>query len=402
MKYRKLNVKKVVGWLLVLFVLVSVIVFSLSSCKHKNNEEEKGGVSTPSITKVDIEKVISKIKEENQNLIYESSNISEFVSLVFQENERYKSIIVDINTGKELAFQDIIKKGSWNDFETKEIELLNLKYPSFIVDGVTTSTGTKIYYVKENEVIIFYYDFTYQYDYNENVSLRIDYNEIKDYLNFTPVLNATYENEDGYNYVSDKKTIALTFDDGPSRKYNPLILEELSKNKAHATFFMVGQMMNSCQNCVLQTFNTGNEVGSHTYDHMNMKRNTVEAINNSLTKTDNIYYKITGEHIKLLRPPYGAYNKTNLENATNPFILWNMDTEDWRYRDVEHIVNYVKENAKDGSIILMHELYETSYQAVKIILPWLYANGYQVVSVSELANLKNHPLEVGSAYTSIR
>lgn len=400
MKYGKLNIKKVIMALFLLFVIVSLIIFLLHSCGKKNEGAITNSSSSP--VSVKIEEIVSKIKLENGELEYESTHIPEIISLVFKENERYKNIIVDTKTGKTLDFKDIIKEDKWDDFLKKETELLNLKYPSFIVDGISNSDGLKIYYVKDNEMILFYYDYSYSYDYSDIVSLKIDYNEIKDYLNFTPVLNDTYNNEDGYNYVSDKKTIALTFDDGPSRKYNPLILEELSRNKAHATFFMVGNMMNSCQTCVLQTINSGNEVGSHTYEHMNIKNNSISSVNNSLQKTDEVYYKITGGHIKLVRPPYGAYNKTNLQNVSNPFVLWNLDTEDWRYRDVNHIVNYVKDNAKDGAIILMHELYETSYEALKILLPWLYANGYQVVSVSELANLKNHPLEVGRAYTSIR
>ena len=161
-------------------------------------------------------------------------------------------------------------------------------------------------------------------------------------------------------------------------------------------------MMNSCKSCVLQTYKSGNEVGSHTYDHLNIKRAAYDKVNENLSKTDNLYNSITGDHIKLLRPPYGAYSKENLETINNYFILWDLDTEDWRYRNVKHIVNYIKENVHDGAIILMHELYESSYESLKIILPWLYANGYQVVSVSELAKIKGKTLETGKAYLSLR
>ena len=94
--------------------------------------------------------------------------------------------------------------------------------------------------------------------------------------------------------------------------------------------------------------------------------------------------------------------KTNLQNINIPLILWNMDTEDWRYKDVDRIVNYVMENVSDGSIILMHELYETSLQALEIILPKLYAAGYQVVSVGELANLQGRTIDAHKAYSAIK
>ena len=209
-----------------------------------------------------------------------------------------------------------------------------------------------------------------------------------------------YTNEDGYQYSSDKKTVAITFDDGPSSKYNAEFLNVLEKNKAHGTFFMVGTMMQSCQKCVLDTYNSGNEVASHTYNHINMKKNSIEEVNENIKKTDDLYYKITGDHIKYVRPPYGAYNKTNLENVDYPLILWNIDPEDWRYHDAEKIVNHVMENVQDGSIILMHELYETSLEALEILLPKLYAEGYQVVSVGELAELKGKEILTGHAYRS--
>ena len=250
-------------------------------------------------------------------------------------------------------------------------------------------------------MIIYYYDYSYSYEYQEVVSLTINYNEIHDYLDFTHELSLEYKNEDGYQYSKDKKTVAISFDDGPSSTYNAKFLDVLARNKAHATFFMVGTMMNSCQSCVLNTYKSGNEIGSHTYNHMNMKKNSVEDVSASLKKVDDLFYSITKDHIRYVRPPYGAYSKTNLENVDNPLILWNLDTEDWRYHDVDHIVNYVMDNVSDGSIILMHELYQTSLEALEILLPKLYAAGYQVVSVGELASLQGKELQAGHAYRAI-
>ena len=221
-------------------------------------------------------------------------------------------------------------------------------------------------------------------------------------MDFTYQLDAEYQNENGYNYSVDKKVVAITFDDGPSSKYNAKFLDALARNKAHATFFMVGTMMQSCQKCVLDTYNSGNEIGSHTWNHINIKNNSIDTVNASLKQVDDLFYKITNDHIKYIRPPYGSYSKTNLQNINIPLILWNMDTEDWRYKDVDRIVNYVMENVSDGSIILMHELYETSLQALEIILPKLYAAGYQVVSVGELANLQGRTIDAHKAYSAIK
>ena len=399
---------------LIIGALILVLLFWNNKLDSKNEEGSQSS-EVKNSKKVNIEGLMEDIKNKYSDIVYESNDNTRYKSIVYKSTEkrtdennitksgeRYNSIIIDTYTGKEITFFDMLKENKLKSFEEKEKELLNLKYPEFIIKGIENGDGEKGYYVTENEVIIYYYDYIYNYDIKEEVTLKIDFNEIKDLLNYKPELNKNYQNENGFNYSSNKKAVALTFDDGPSGYYNPLILEELNKNKAHATFFMVGTMMNSCKSCVLQTYKSGNEIGSHTYDHLNIKRAAYDKVNENLTKTDNLYNSITGDHIKLLRPPYGAYSKENLETINNYFILWDLDTEDWRYRNVKHIVNYIKENVHDGAIILMHELYESSYESLKIILPWLYANGYQVVSVSELAKIKGKTLETGKAYLSLR
>ena len=380
--------------LVTILILTSIIFFIIKKDKNNSINLEEN--------KINIEEIISNIKLKSGKLKYESKTIKEFISLVFEENNRYKNFIIDTQTGKQLSFFDIIKEDKIIDFDNKEKELLSLKYPNFIVKGIEQNNGYKIYYVKDNEVIIFYYDYEFDYEYKENISLKIDYNEIKDYLNFSYQLNETYENENGFNYKKDKKAVAITFDDGQSIKYNQLILDELENNKAHATFFVVGYMMNNCRKCILNTYNSGNEIGTHTYEHINLKDSSILEVDESIKKSNNTYKKITNDDFDLIRPPYGAYDTENLENINMPLILWNIDTEDWRYKDVDRIVNHVMENVKDGSIILMHELYETSYQALKILLPKLYIEGYQVVSISELAELKEQKLLNGKVYTSIK
>ena len=394
----KYKVFRIIFIILIILLFVLATFFLIKGIMMEEEEETK--TSIPSNSSVNVEEIISKIKGENTDLIYESSDILEFTSLVFLEDGRYKTYLINNKTGEELQITDFIS--NWENFERKEEELLRLKYPEFLVQGILNSDGKKVYVVKSNEMIVYYYDYTYDYEYLEEVSLKINYNEIKDLLDFTYQLNQEYENEDGYQYSKDKKTVAITFDDGPSSTYNKQFLEVLAKNKAHATFFMVGTMMNSCQKCVLDTYNSGNEVASHTYNHINIKKSDPLEVNENIEKTDDLFYQITGDHIKYVRPPYGAYNKTNLENVNYPLILWNVDPEDWRYRDVEKIVNNVMENVSDGSIILMHELYQTSLEALEIILPKLYAAGYQVVSVGELAELQDRSIEAHHAYRSFR
>jgi len=393
MKYKILENIVVMISLIILFFTGLHVVVNLNSSVANNIVHEK---------EINLSESINNIKLENKDLklVYESNNVKDFYILVYLENNYYKSVLIDKEDSKILSIKDILK--DWSKFLEKELALLNKKYPFFVVNTLNNSKGYKSYFLKDNEIIIYYHDYKFNDNFKEKISLRINYNEIKDILKFTPKFDKQYENEDGYSYTNKKKSVALTIDDGPSKAYNSLFLKELAKNKAHATFFMVGSMMEECNSCVLDTYRSGNEVASHTYEHMNIKFKDNKEVNNSLNKTNAIYNRITGDNIKYLRPPYGAYNKRNLENINMPIILWNLDTLDWQYRDVNHIVNYVLDNIEDGSVILIHELYETSYEAVKVLLPKLYEMGYQVVSISDLAKIKNQKLEVGQAYVSFK
>ena len=370
--------------------IVFIILFSLSIVLIVKN-------ISYNTSKINIDKILLEIKENNKDLeLVEENN---------KDNNIYKSIIIDIKTGEEIDFNDLIKDDKRDEFLLKEEELLNLKYPLFISKSIKenkNNKGYKVYYMKDNLVTVYYYNYIFPNNYKNNISLIINYNEIKDMLEFKPKLDKDYQNESGYNWDKNKKSIAITFDDGPSSKYNSLILKSLDENKAHATFFMVGYMMDNCQVCVKDTYLSGNEIGSHTYNHINISNNSKDNVNNDINKINDLYYSITNDYIKIIRPPSGSYNQNNLDNINMPFILWDLDTEDWRYRNKEHIVNYIKENIKDGSIILMHELYDASYQALEEILPWLYQNDYQVMSVSELANIKGISLSKGKAYRDFK
>ena len=86
----------------------------------------------------------------------------------------------------------------------------------------------------------------------------------------------------------------------------------------------------------------------------------------------------------LLRPPYGSVNDTVKASIQKPFVLWSIDTQDWKNRSRDAIVKEVLDHVQDGDIILMHDLYATTADACEIILPALAKQGYQFVTVSEL------------------
>lgn len=347
-------------------------------------------------------KVEEIIKEnEDKELISNEIYNDQFIYLAFQKEEYFTSFLIDTKTGEEKDLIEYVKNEKKEEFNKKIKELLYLKYPTFIADVLSQNETPKNYQILKNELVIHYDKEELDQEIEEELYLRINYNEIKDCFNFPVSLESEYELENGYHYDKSKKAVALTFDDGPNGERTNKIVELLEQNKAHATFFMVGNRMEYGKETILNVLNKGNEIGSHSYNHKNMKRMKLEDIISGEEKTKEIYYNITGRDFLYTRAPYGNLTDKIKENLDTIFINWNLDTEDWLHRDKNHIVNYVMENVSDGDIILMHDLYDSTVEAVEELLPKLYAEGYQVVSISELADLKGKTLENHEVYRSI-
>ena len=272
-----------------------------------------------------------------------------------------------------------------------------MKYPKFIADVLTQGNGENVYFLKDNELIIYYYGYEITPAVKEDLFLTVNYNEIKDYLNITVDLDEFYSNEDGSVINTSKKLVAITFDDGPGPYTNQLV-DILKDNKARATFFMLGSNLKNYRSTVLNVYNNGNEIGYHSYAHKNFKRQDLATIKEEFALSNEILKSITGTTFNLVRPPYGAINE-EIKNALDAtFILWNVDTEDWRYKDSEYLLNYVLEHINEGNIILFHDIHKTSVAAIEKILPVLYVEGYQLVTVSELAKHFGSELELHKAY----
>lgn len=402
MRSKLLKIKDFLVYSTLVFIfsilLLSVPFNNVSKYKDKYfNESDKQVNNT--IVKVEAE--INEIPE-NRELVSKFVINNKYTNILLhsvleEENNLYESHIYD-SEGQEISIEKLLNEGTEEAFWNKVYELLVLKYPEFIVNGIKNTEGYKAYELKENEMIIYFINYTFDPIINELITLRVNYNEVKDYINFSCVLDNLYSNESGFDYSKNKKTVALSYDDGPSGERTNKILTILNKNKAHATFFMVGNKLEKGKEIVKNVYNSGNEIGSHTYAHGNLTRQTHEERAFDLQKTDEIYNKITGDNISLMRPPYGAYKKDMLGEFNYSVILWNIDTEDWRYRNVDRIIETVLDNLSDGSIILMHDSYDTTIEATEKLLPILYSKGYQVVSVSELAKLKDVELEKNTAY----
>ena len=380
-------------------ILITIAVAVLITTKITQNNVKKEDMT------FQIEATISNLEAQNASntLIQKKEIENQFINLVYKTAEGgHISYFVNAKDGRIMDMKDIVIEGEEENFQKKINELLERKYPKFITDVLKSNNGEIAYEVRDNNLIIYYSKFEINPKVTEDLYLKVDYNEIKNYIKFSMNLNEEYENEDGYHYSQDKKTVALTFDDGPNGEKTKKLIEILKDNKMHATFFMVGNRMRNDPTTVKYVLESGNEIGSHSYHHKNLTRLKKEELIQEELDTQAIYKEITGEKLNLLRPPYGNINSLMKENLDYIFVNWNIDPEDWRYRNVEHIYNEVLSKVEDGDIILMHDLYDTTIEAVQKLLPELYARGFQVVSVTELANLKGINLESKKVYRSIK
>ena len=200
------------------------------------------------------------------------------------------------------------------------------------------------------------------------------------------VINEIILPNNDINY-SDK-VIALTFDDGPS-KYTDDLIEYLHQNDCKATFFILGNKVSNYQDTLNKSISYGNEIGNHSYNHKWLIKLKKEEMISQIEKTQNLIYEYTGYIPTLIRPTYGSINST-LKNSTHlKIVLWNVDTLDWKYKSVDKIVARATKNLKSGNIILMHDIYKRTYDAVKKIVPILKENGYKCVTISELNKINN-------------
>ena len=196
---------------------------------------------------------------------------------------------------------------------------------------------------------------------------------------------------------NSRPMIALTFDDGPS-KYTETILACLEKYDARATFFVQGKTVSRYPETLKHLTNIGCETGNHTWSHIKLTTATSEDVASQISSTNQAVFDITGVYPKLFRPPYGAYNGAVLASANMPAIMWSVDTLDWKTRNTEKTVESVKNSAKDGSIILMHDIHAPTAPAAEQIIPYLLKRGYQLVTVSELLDARKGGAQAGKAY----
>ena len=198
-----------------------------------------------------------------------------------------------------------------------------------------------------------------------------------------------------------KPMIVLSFDDGPS-KYTDRLLDILDENGAKATFFLVGKGIDYRADTVRRIYNSGHDVGTHTWSHPELTRLTNEEVVAQITQAKEKLEEITGsENAYLVRPPYGSFNdevRTVGAELGVVFVNWSVDTLDWKIKDADKLHEKIISSAKNGAIILCHDIHKTTVDAMETVIPKLIEDGYQLVTFTEMMAFSNDRLIGGTVY----
>lgn len=184
--------------------------------------------------------------------------------------------------------------------------------------------------------------------------------------------------------VEESPRIALTFDDGPNARYTPILLDGLKKRNIRASFFLIGENIEGNEDILLQMRKDGHLIGNHTWDHVQLDKIPAEKVRLEIEKTNNRIYEASGIYPSYVRPPFGAWIKDMELSVTMLPVFWDVDTLDWQSKNIDSILSIAQKQVHDGSIILMHDGYQTSVDAALKIADLFTEKGYVFVTADQL------------------
>ena len=195
------------------------------------------------------------------------------------------------------------------------------------------------------------------------------------------------------------KYVALTFDDGPSGKYTRKLLDGLYDRGVQATFLLCGYRMKDYPDLTQRIVDEGHEIGYHGYTHKNMQSMSRRAIAQELEDSQTLLPE--GCRPVFLRPPGGCCSDAvrQVAQVRNLAILgWSVDPRDWATHDTASIERFVLKNVKDGDIVLLHDMSDSSVKAALDIVDVLLEKDYEIVTVSRLVRIRDVKLKPGRMY----
>ena len=220
---------------------------------------------------------------------------------------------------------------------------------------------------------------------------------ISNFFDFIEASYLTEKDAELYKTVQaekNKKVVALTFDDGPDGNTTPQALDILAKYKIKATFFVQGKNIAGNEAILKRMQAEGHEVGNHSWNHPVLTQLSLEDAKKQITDTEDAIKNVLGKSSKLMRPPYGAISDDIRNSLDLSFILWDVDSLDWKSKNEASIFTEIQHQTSDGAIILLHDIHQPSVNSLPKVIEYLQEQGYSFVTVSELLNTRLKPHEI--------
>lgn len=340
-----------------------------------------------------------KKKTDQKDILYADYSCDKIYNQYIVLKTEYKRI--DEKTEKETIKKELLTYNKKSKEILKLKDCLRGKYVDLLnQQGVNeVDVDSTQIEVKKNEFILYT-------DNKLQNKVSINYKKNKEYIklankNIPSNAPLNVKNPKKMKVDKKKKMVAITLDDGPHKTLTNRAMKAFEKYNGRGTFFQLGRNMEYYPDIAKDVYERGHEVASHTYKHAQLTKLDALSLDQEIKKVQDICFKITGTDPTLVRPPYGARNE-NVKAAFKSYgldmILWDGDTEDWRYSKnadgAQTVCNNIIRDAKagkgDGNIVLIHDIHENSIAGLEMALKQLSKDGYQFVTVSDLKTYKGH------------
>ena len=217
---------------------------------------------------------------------------------------------------------------------------------------------------------------------------------------FFNVLQSSYlQDKDAELYKAyfekkNQKLVALTFDDGPNPSTTNKALDILSKYGIKATFFVLGKNISGNEEILKRMKKDGHVIGNHSWSHPVLSKLSLDEAKKQITDTEDALTKVLGSSSKLMRPPYGAITNDIRNSLDLSFIMWDVDSLDWKSKNETSILTEVQRQVRSGSIVLLHDIHGETVNALPKIIDYLKGQGYSFVTIPDLLDtrLRAHQL----------
>ena len=357
---------------------------------------------------VKIRKAAEEFFKEGEEKCYMDYAMGIFYSIVFQSGERVLPLVYDMTTGEQLQGSDLIKETYFAIVKERLQTYVTEQFPeaagsAFVsYDETYQSEDYQKFYLTEDE-LVFYFEENTLMENHKAFSYGVKLSEAKAF--FHKDLEGNLKEPVIRKLDPNKKMIALTFDDGPHPKVEDKLLRMLEENDVKATFFLLGQRINDWYpDMPGKIYEAGHEVASHTYSHtLDFGRVTAKNMWSEINQTNLLIANATGYAPDYIRFPGGTDGKRTVD-VPMVVVGWSMDSIDYREKNKADGATIIYERLKeskyleDGAIVLLHSIYDNSYEGVAQLIPYLREQGYEFVTMSEMFYYKGFSPDTGITY----